>query len=169
MERERQGCRERFGVEARSARSRAMFFSLLAGLVGRGFAEMNGLVASSDSDHTRNREPRKKHLTHHRLSPLSSPSSIYSIHGGKIHIFFLFHVFSSINVSHSSPLLFTTPSPGGIVSELTLSIRHWFFLTLCSSRTGVFVTTIFAGAFAFGVGFDVGVTNLWDSWNRGVR
>jgi hypothetical protein len=31
------------------------------------------------------------------------------------------------------------------------------------------VTTIFAGAFAFGVGFDVGVTNLWDSWNRGVR
>jgi ubiquinol-cytochrome c reductase subunit 9 len=68
---------------------------------------------------------------------------------------------------HSSPLLFTTRSPSEIVSVLrnsTLGFAH--------SRVrfaGVFVTTIFAGAFAFGVGFDVGVTNLWDSWNRGVR
>ena len=31
------------------------------------------------------------------------------------------------------------------------------------------MTTIFAGAFAFGVGFDIGVTAFWDRWNQGVR
>ncbi len=30
------------------------------------------------------------------------------------------------------------------------------------------MTSIFAGAFAFGVGFDIGVTAFWDRWNRGV-
>ena len=34
---------------------------------------------------------------------------------------------------------------------------------------GVYVGTIFAGAFAFGIGFDVGVTKFYDYWNRGVR
>ncbi len=34
---------------------------------------------------------------------------------------------------------------------------------------GVFVGTIFAGAFAFGIGFDIGVTKFYDYWNRGVR
>jgi ubiquinol-cytochrome c reductase subunit 9 len=34
---------------------------------------------------------------------------------------------------------------------------------------GVYVTTIFATAFAFGVGFDVGMTSFWDRWNQGVR
>ena len=33
---------------------------------------------------------------------------------------------------------------------------------------GVYVTSIFVGAFAFGVGFDVAVSKLWDNWNRGV-
>ena len=33
---------------------------------------------------------------------------------------------------------------------------------------GVYVTSIFVGAFAFGVGFDVAVSNFWDNWNRGV-
>jgi ubiquinol-cytochrome c reductase subunit 9 len=33
---------------------------------------------------------------------------------------------------------------------------------------GVFVTSIFAGAFAFNVGFDVAVTSFWDRWNQGV-
>lgn len=33
----------------------------------------------------------------------------------------------------------------------------------------MYVTTIFAGAFAFGVGFDLGVTSFWDRWNQGVR
>ncbi|EIM88200.1 uncharacterized protein STEHIDRAFT_155556 [Stereum hirsutum FP-91666 SS1] len=36
-------------------------------------------------------------------------------------------------------------------------------------RNSVYVSTIFVGAFAFGVGFDVGVTKLWDTWNKGVR
>jgi hypothetical protein len=30
------------------------------------------------------------------------------------------------------------------------------------------VTTIFGGAFAFAIGFDVGVSKFWDHWNRGV-
>jgi Ubiquinol-cytochrome C reductase, UQCRX/QCR9 like len=34
---------------------------------------------------------------------------------------------------------------------------------------GVYVTSIFVGAFAFGIGFDVAVSRFWDSWNRGVR
>lgn len=34
---------------------------------------------------------------------------------------------------------------------------------------GVYVTTIFAGAFAFGVGFDLGVSAFYDRWNKGVR
>jgi ubiquinol-cytochrome c reductase subunit 9 len=47
---------------------------------------------------------------------------------------------------------------------------------LCISGThegfvcvGVFVSTIFVGAFAFGIGFDVGITSFWDRWNKGVR
>jgi hypothetical protein len=34
---------------------------------------------------------------------------------------------------------------------------------------GVFVSSIFVGAFAFGIGFDVGITSFWDRWNKGVR
>ena len=34
--------------------------------------------------------------------------------------------------------------------------------------SGVFVGTVFAGAFIFGIGFDVAVTKFYDSWNRGV-
>ena len=33
---------------------------------------------------------------------------------------------------------------------------------------GVYVTSIFVGAFTFGVGFDVAVSKFWDNWNRGV-
>ena len=40
---------------------------------------------------------------------------------------------------------------------------------LTRSIAGVFVSTIFVGAFAFGVGFDVGITSFWDRWNQGVR
>jgi len=36
-------------------------------------------------------------------------------------------------------------------------------------RNSVYVTTIFAGAFAFGVGFDYGITAFWDRWNRGKQ
>lgn len=34
---------------------------------------------------------------------------------------------------------------------------------------GVYVTGVFAAAFAFGIGFDIGVTSFHDKWNRGVR
>jgi len=36
-------------------------------------------------------------------------------------------------------------------------------------RNSVYVTSIFAGAFAFGIGFDVAVSNFWDNWNRGKQ
>jgi len=36
-------------------------------------------------------------------------------------------------------------------------------------RNSVYVTSIFVGAFAFGIGFDVAVSNFWDNWNRGKQ
>ncbi|KAH0587423.1 qcr9 subunit 9 of the ubiquinol cytochrome-c reductase complex [Termitomyces sp. 'cryptogamus'] len=36
-------------------------------------------------------------------------------------------------------------------------------------RNSVFVTSIFAGAFAFGIGFDMGVSKFYDSWNKGKQ
>ncbi|KAA1466098.1 ubiquinol-cytochrome C reductase UQCRX/QCR9-like protein [Dentipellis sp. KUC8613] len=43
------------------------------------------------------------------------------------------------------------------------------FYNAFAKRNSVYVSTIFAGAFAFGVGFDVGINKLWDSWNRGKQ
>jgi len=43
------------------------------------------------------------------------------------------------------------------------------FYNTFAKRNSVYVTSIFAGAFAFGIGFDVGVSRLWDSWNRGKQ
>ncbi|KZT37629.1 ubiquinol-cytochrome C reductase, partial [Sistotremastrum suecicum HHB10207 ss-3] len=34
-------------------------------------------------------------------------------------------------------------------------------------RNSIYVSSIFAGAFAFGVGLDLGVSSFWDRWNRG--
>ncbi|KIY45845.1 ubiquinol-cytochrome C reductase, partial [Fistulina hepatica ATCC 64428] len=36
-------------------------------------------------------------------------------------------------------------------------------------RNSVYVSAIFAGAFLFGVGFDVGVTSFLDHWNKGKQ
>ncbi|KIM45838.1 hypothetical protein M413DRAFT_440885 [Hebeloma cylindrosporum] len=36
-------------------------------------------------------------------------------------------------------------------------------------RNSVFVGTVFAGAFVFGIGFDLGVTKFYDSWNKGKQ
>ncbi|KAI0772636.1 cytochrome b-c1 complex subunit 9 [Irpex lacteus] len=49
-----------------------------------------------------------------------------------------------------------------------MSIANTFY-NVFVKRNSVYVTTIFAGAFAFGVGFDLGVTSFWDRWNQGVR
>lgn len=35
-------------------------------------------------------------------------------------------------------------------------------------RNSVYVSSIFLGAFTFGVGFDIGATQFWDTWNKGV-
>lgn len=40
--------------------------------------------------------------------------------------------------------------------------------TLSNFCAGVFVSTIFVGAFTFGVGFDAGIQSFWDNWNKGV-
>ncbi|TFK27055.1 ubiquinol-cytochrome C reductase [Coprinopsis marcescibilis] len=36
-------------------------------------------------------------------------------------------------------------------------------------RNSVFVTTVFVGAFTFGIGFDTGVTKFYDHWNKGKQ
>ena len=66
----------------------------------------------------------------------------------------------------SLPTHSTTPSSSAIVGDLLLNIS---FLLTTLVVIGVFVTAVFAGAFAFGIGFDVGVTKFYDSWNKGVR
>ncbi|KAH8830667.1 cytochrome b-c1 complex subunit 9 [Flagelloscypha sp. PMI_526] len=47
---------------------------------------------------------------------------------------------------------------------ISSSIYNAFF-----KRNSVFVGTVFAGAFVFGIGFDLGVTKVWDSWNKGKQ
>ena len=70
--------------------------------------------------------------------------------------------------SLSSPIRFITPSSSETVS-LPSSTTLELLLIFAPLRSGVYVTSIFAGAFAFGIGFDVGISSFWDSWNRGVR
>ncbi|EAU84558.1 hypothetical protein CC1G_00077 [Coprinopsis cinerea okayama7 len=36
-------------------------------------------------------------------------------------------------------------------------------------RNSVFVSTVFVGAFAFGIGFDTGVSKFFDYWNKGKQ
>ncbi|KAJ3741403.1 ubiquinol-cytochrome C reductase UQCRX/QCR9-like protein [Lentinula detonsa] len=36
-------------------------------------------------------------------------------------------------------------------------------------RNSVYVGSVFAAAFVFGIGFDSGVTAFWDSWNKGKQ
>jgi len=43
------------------------------------------------------------------------------------------------------------------------------FYNTVVKRNSVYVTSIFAGAFAFSIGFDVAVTRYWDNWNRGKQ
>ncbi|KAG8986433.1 hypothetical protein FRB90_003997 [Tulasnella sp. 427] len=43
------------------------------------------------------------------------------------------------------------------------------FYNLIFKRNSVYVPAVFAGAFAFGVGFDLGTTAIWDSWNKGKQ
>ncbi|ETW84278.1 hypothetical protein HETIRDRAFT_449802 [Heterobasidion irregulare TC 32-1] len=49
-----------------------------------------------------------------------------------------------------------------------MALANTFYNTLVK-RNSVYVTSIFAGAFAFGIGFDVGISSFWDSWNRGKQ
>ncbi|KAI0676950.1 ubiquinol-cytochrome C reductase UQCRX/QCR9-like protein [Trametes maxima] len=49
-----------------------------------------------------------------------------------------------------------------------MSLANAFYNTLVR-RNSVYVPTIFAGAFAFSIGFDLGVTQFWDTWNKGKQ
>ncbi|KAI0688559.1 ubiquinol-cytochrome C reductase [Cytidiella melzeri] len=49
-----------------------------------------------------------------------------------------------------------------------MSLANTFY-NVFVKRNSVYVTSIFAGAFAFGIGFDVGVTSFWDKWNQGKQ
>jgi ubiquinol-cytochrome c reductase subunit 9 len=54
------------------------------------------------------------------------------------------------------------------VLDTHLQLSDFFYNSLVK-RNSVYVTSIFAAAFGFGVAFDVGVTSFWDRWNKGVR
>ncbi|KAI8980250.1 ubiquinol-cytochrome C reductase [Pilobolus umbonatus] len=54
--------------------------------------------------------------------------------------------------------------PAVPASGLTRTIYNTIF-----KKNSVFITTIFAGAIAFEVGFDTATSKLWDSVNKGVR
>jgi len=47
-----------------------------------------------------------------------------------------------------------------------MALSNLFYNSIVK-RNSVFVSAIFAGAFVFGVGFDVGVQSFWDNWNKG--
>ncbi|KAF9008719.1 cytochrome b-c1 complex subunit 9 [Cyathus striatus] len=47
---------------------------------------------------------------------------------------------------------------------LASTVYNTFF-----KRNSVFVGSIFAGAFAFSIGFDLGVTAFYDRWNKGKQ
>ncbi|KAI0751480.1 ubiquinol-cytochrome C reductase UQCRX/QCR9-like protein [Daedaleopsis nitida] len=49
-----------------------------------------------------------------------------------------------------------------------MSLATTLYNTLVK-RNSVFVPTIFAGAFAFSIGFDLGVTKFWDTRNKGKQ
>ncbi|THH33835.1 hypothetical protein EUX98_g359 [Antrodiella citrinella] len=49
-----------------------------------------------------------------------------------------------------------------------MSFANTFYNALVK-RNSVYVTSIFAGAFAFGVSFDLGVSSFWDNWNKGKQ
>ncbi|KAG2370093.1 ubiquinol-cytochrome C reductase UQCRX/QCR9-like protein [Suillus spraguei] len=49
-----------------------------------------------------------------------------------------------------------------------MALANAFYNTFVK-RNSVFVSSIFAGAFAFNVGFDVAVTSFWDRWNQGKQ
>lgn len=49
-----------------------------------------------------------------------------------------------------------------------MGLADAFYNTIVK-RNSVYVSTIFAGAFAFGVGFDIGISKFWDSWNKGKQ
>ncbi|RDX53233.1 ubiquinol-cytochrome C reductase UQCRX/QCR9-like protein [Lentinus brumalis] len=49
-----------------------------------------------------------------------------------------------------------------------MSLASTFYNTLVK-RNSVFVPAIFTGAFAFSIGFDLGITKLWDTWNKGKQ
>ncbi|KAL0949552.1 hypothetical protein HGRIS_009600 [Hohenbuehelia grisea] len=49
-----------------------------------------------------------------------------------------------------------------------MAFANTFYNTIVK-RNSVFVSTIFVGAFAFGIGFDMGVTAFYDRWNQGKQ
>ncbi|KAI0332500.1 ubiquinol-cytochrome C reductase UQCRX/QCR9-like protein [Cubamyces sp. BRFM 1775] len=49
-----------------------------------------------------------------------------------------------------------------------MSLANTFYNAFVK-RNSVFVPTIFAGAFAFSIGFDLGISQVWDTWNKGKQ
>ncbi len=109
-------------------------------------------------------------LRSHPLNPTVSPflhQPIHPVHGGNTLSLFPSLIRDLPMPINSSPPPFTTHSS----SETVSPIFSFLFVMRPRSNphpTGVYVTSIFVGAFAFGIGFDVAVSRFWDNWNRGV-
>ncbi len=91
VERERQGCRERFGEEARSARSRAIFIFSLSGVfqsgVRRNELSLFRLRTYPNPSPARNTPSSSPHSSPSVHQPICLHLPIYpSIHGGEVHI-----------------------------------------------------------------------------------
>jgi len=50
----------------------------------------------------------------------------------------------------------------------SMAFANTFYNALVK-RNSVYVSTIFLGAFGFGIGLDLGVSTFWDRWNRGKQ
>lgn len=70
---------------------------------------------------------------------------------------------SSVNVG----LVFVLKSLSCIISTTKMALARTFYNTLVK-KNSVFITTIFASAFAFEVAFDTTTSRVWDNLNKGV-
>lgn len=89
------------------------------------------------------------------------------------------HLSEATTIMSVSVQLILFLSLSNLFTALHYHLQHNFqakqYAFLCSATSavyliylGVYVASVFTAAFAFGIGFDSGVTAFWDSWNRGV-
>ncbi|KAJ6171344.1 hypothetical protein N7470_000411 [Penicillium chermesinum] len=64
-----------------------------------------------------------------------------------------------------SPLLFRPGLPSNVRRESNCDL--FFVFSTIIRKNAIFMTSIFAGAFAFEIAFDTTSNKIWDHWNAG--